>query len=297
MNYYRLTFLALSTVMVQAWIALSMLHPVVAYQYVSAAIATGWTIASIVMVRGWIKERTSETGKDAARTTPLPSKGLQEALDIALVRSVRRIFQTASSAGLQHDAINELLTSAFRWYAIELLAEDADLQFRAYQLRDLPITVYADDRGLGFITSHGGDVYSVFLARPVKGSSPDLSTTAPRGNSIDTDRELDGALAQIERAEKYIDVMLDEVLGDDRKEWSSNYGYPDAMQDVRDAMHVLRTHKDRLDWLHSTKAKDDAGYEWGVFRVKWENGRAVEVWQTNAAMDDLDAARARTVDA
>lgn len=49
----------------------------------------------------------------------------------------------------------------------------------------------------------------------------------------------------------------------------------------------------RLEWLHSPASHRDAdGYEWGIFRVKWENGKAVEVWQTNSDFSDLDAAMA-----
>lgn len=46
----------------------------------------------------------------------------------------------------------------------------------------------------------------------------------------------------------------------------------------------------RLEWLHSPASHRVDGYEWGVFRVKWEGGKAVEVWQTNADFSDLDAA-------
>lgn len=47
----------------------------------------------------------------------------------------------------------------------------------------------------------------------------------------------------------------------------------------------------RLAWLHSSESNDVDGYEWGIYRVKWENGRAAEVWQTAADFSDLDAAR------
>jgi hypothetical protein len=46
----------------------------------------------------------------------------------------------------------------------------------------------------------------------------------------------------------------------------------------------------RLEFLHSPASSNVDGYEWGIFRVKWENGRAVEVWQTNGDFSDLDAA-------
>ncbi len=46
----------------------------------------------------------------------------------------------------------------------------------------------------------------------------------------------------------------------------------------------------RLAWLHSVGSYDVDGYEWGIYRVKWENGQAAEVWQTNADFSDLDKA-------
>lgn len=47
----------------------------------------------------------------------------------------------------------------------------------------------------------------------------------------------------------------------------------------------------RLHWLHdcSTGTLDAEGYEWGIFRVKWENGKAVDVQQTLSDFSDLDA--------
>lgn len=46
----------------------------------------------------------------------------------------------------------------------------------------------------------------------------------------------------------------------------------------------------RLAWLHSSGSHNVGGYEWGIYRVKWVNGRAAEVWQTDADFSDLDAA-------
>jgi hypothetical protein len=47
----------------------------------------------------------------------------------------------------------------------------------------------------------------------------------------------------------------------------------------------------RLEWLHdcSTGTTDPEGYEWGIYRVKWVNGRAVDVQQTLSDFSDLDA--------
>lgn len=50
------------------------------------------------------------------------------------------------------------------------------------------------------------------------------------------------------------------------------------------------TDSDRLRWLHTGGGRDANGYEWGVFRVKWdERGQPIEVWQTNSDLSDLDA--------
>jgi len=50
---------------------------------------------------------------------------------------------------------------------------------------------------------------------------------------------------------------------------------------------------ERLRWLHSPASNNVDGYEWGIYRVKWLNGRAVEVWQTNSDYSDLDRAIAK----
>jgi hypothetical protein len=51
-----------------------------------------------------------------------------------------------------------------------------------------------------------------------------------------------------------------------------------------------RRNQCRLSWLHSEASNDVYGYEWGIYRVKWANGSAVEVWQTKSDFSDLDAA-------
>jgi hypothetical protein len=47
----------------------------------------------------------------------------------------------------------------------------------------------------------------------------------------------------------------------------------------------------RLHWLHdcSNGTTDTEGYEWGIYRVKWVNGKAEEVWATASDFSDLDA--------
>lgn len=72
-------------------------------------------------------------------------------------------------------------------------------------------------------------------------------------------------------------------------------------QKIRDrsaeALLEIRKRERRLKWLHSPASNNVDGYEWGVYRVKMVDGRAVEVWQTLADFSDLDAAMSATVDA
>lgn len=55
----------------------------------------------------------------------------------------------------------------------------------------------------------------------------------------------------------------------------------------------FQKYKTRLHWLHTGSGTDPEGYEWGVFRVKWQNGVAVSVLHTLADLSDLDAEIAR----
>ena len=47
----------------------------------------------------------------------------------------------------------------------------------------------------------------------------------------------------------------------------------------------------RLHWLHdcSTGQFDEEGFEWGIWRVKMENGRPARVMATCSDLSDLDA--------
>lgn len=65
---------------------------------------------------------------------------------------------------------------------------------------------------------------------------------------------------------------------------------------LRDALEVAER---RLRWLHdcSTGTTDANGYEWGIYRVKWVNGQATEVWATLSDFSDLDAEMKREAQA
>ena len=64
----------------------------------------------------------------------------------------------------------------------------------------------------------------------------------------------------------------------------------ELIMDCRTEISRLQQYEQRLKWLHDSGPNDAEGFEWGVFRVKWKNGRAVQVWQTLSDLSDLDAA-------
>lgn len=55
----------------------------------------------------------------------------------------------------------------------------------------------------------------------------------------------------------------------------------------------------RLGFLHdcSRGTTDPEGYEWGIYRVKWKDGKAVDVLQTLSDFSDLDAEMEREIQA
>jgi len=67
------------------------------------------------------------------------------------------------------------------------------------------------------------------------------------------------------------------------------------VRELRREVESLERYKRRMEWLHdcSTGCTDAEGFEWGIYRVKWENGHPVRVWQTNSDFSDLDAEMAR----
>ena len=61
---------------------------------------------------------------------------------------------------------------------------------------------------------------------------------------------------------------------------------------AKDLANLCVEHERRFEFLHSTNM-DASGYEWGIYRVKWDSGRAADVLQTLSDLSDLDAAIAR----
>lgn len=62
---------------------------------------------------------------------------------------------------------------------------------------------------------------------------------APEAQQAQHDREIEEALTERDEATDFIDALLDEVLGTDRAEWSSNYGRADALEEVQERMAAL----------------------------------------------------------
>jgi hypothetical protein len=78
-------------------------------------------------------------------------------------------------------------------------------------------------------------------------------------------------------------------------DWHAENGYEIESLHTTAASEVAQdaarpTDAERLAWLHSAASNNVDGYEWGIYRVRWEHGRAVEVWQTYSDFSDLDAA-------
>lgn len=83
----------------------------------------------------------------------------------------------------------------------------------------------------------------------------------------------DRAEAELAEAKKWSDAKT--KLGDD------------LLCEVRE----LRAYRERMEWLHRGNDKDAEGFEWGVFRVKWDaQGQPVSVLHTLTDLTDLDAA-------
>lgn len=76
------------------------------------------------------------------------------------------------------------------------------------------------------------------------------------------------------------------------KEWNQERAGQFAATEQRLASRIAVL-ENRFRWLHLGNSADAEGYEWGIYRVKWENGVAVSVMHTRSDLSDLDAEIAR----
>lgn len=76
----------------------------------------------------------------------------------------------------------------------------------------------------------------------------------------------------------------------DRNKRSMPSEKPFTVRELQNRIFWLERFEKRMHWLHdcSTGNTDPEGFEWGIYRVKWVNGQAAEVWQTNSDFSDLD---------
>ena len=76
-----------------------------------------------------------------------------------------------------------------------------------------------------------------------KGVQDERKAIAQMENHMTTQQtealQLEQVIKERDEAEDYIDALLDEVLGIDRREWSSAYGRNDALVEVRDRIAAL----------------------------------------------------------
>lgn len=109
------------------------------------------------------------------------------------------------------------------------------------------------------ITEHGIEEAASWVVRPAY-------VAAPVAQHPQTEPD-DETLKERDDAEDFIDMLLDEVLGTDRPEWTSAYGRDDALRDVQERMTAL--HKptvdkawDRFEKAQQPQARPDFTDEW-----------------------------------
>lgn len=76
------------------------------------------------------------------------------------------------------------------------------------------------------------------------------------------------------------------------KEWNQERAGQFSATEQRLASRIAQL-ENRIHWLHTGSATDREGYEWGIYRVKWENGVPVSVLHARSDLSDLDAEIAR----
>ncbi|WP_343638947.1 metallophosphoesterase family protein [Roseateles sp.] len=89
-------------------------------------------------------------------------------------------------------------------------------------------------RAISYGVKHG------FISSPF--ATLKANTPAPSDEPValtEHEREMDQALAERDEREEVINAILDEVLGLDRPEWSSAYGFGEAIEDVKTRMWGL----------------------------------------------------------
>lgn len=133
----------------------------------------------------------------------------------------------------------------------------------------------------------------------MKTDTPAGQTDAQRGAASLSVAEGSAFLRQDADQWEEISAILGEESGEAHARQAHRIAQLRAAADeidwLRAQLETMARYKRRMEWLHdcSTGCTDPAGFEWGIYRVKWENGKAVQVWHTNSDFSDLDAEMAR----
>lgn len=132
------------------------------------------------------------------------------------------------------------------------LALTALTQLEAMVGAQEPVAMLHDD---GYWTPMKTEAGRALNDRLMRAGSPSIDVyAAPVAQHPQTEPD-DETLKERDDAEDFIDMLLDEVLGTDRPEWTSAYGRDDALRDVQERMTAL--HKPTVDkaWDRFEKAQ------------------------------------------
>jgi hypothetical protein len=83
------------------------------------------------------------------------------------------------------------------------------------------------------------------------------------------------------------------VYGEMEKRWQTLWETSEA--NVNRWYSRAKLSEKRLHWLHDCNngSTDAEGFEWGIYRVKWEDGKVAQLLHTFSDFSDLDAEMAR----
>lgn len=133
------------------------------------------------------------------------------------------------------------------------------------------------------------------LAKQWEGEAFALRSNATRTGNLPTASRANAKAEQLEQCAIELRLLMEH----DKPRWEAIMAAlrhdGQLVTALRREVETLERYKTRMEWLHdcSNGCTDAEGFEWGIYRVKWENGQAVQVWQTNSDFSDLDAEMAR----
>lgn len=218
----------------------------------------------------------------------------------AIERLRARIGELNQALGFRVDAEHEIVLADAKLLLPEMVkarqraqAAESELEWKRYEIADQP----------GFVVKVASKLKEVraelaSLRTQLATAQADTGRLAEVASSVSArcrhdatgDIHEETALEFIEVAD-LLDAALPAPPAPASEQPSPNWMLNAIMQPSPDneQAKVLYLFKQRLEWLHAPGDVDAEGYEWGVFRVKWEYGRPVDVQQTLQDFSDLDA--------